>query len=489
MTQTISNQPITAVPKVIIDRRPMWLILMSRFRPLLFVAALFAAFFFALQLDPPSGLNIAAWRTLCLFGLTVSLWISGIVPLAITSLLCIALIPLLGILNASQAYAYFGNKAVFFILGAFILGAAIVGCGLSTRMTIIALRRFGKTPRKLVLTVYLFTAIASCLMSEHAVAAMTFPIVWQITHALKLRRGHSVYGKSLYFALAWGCIIGGTTTILGGARGPLAIGILEEITKGQYTISFLQYVIYDLPLVILLMFFGWLILRFGYPPEIKSVDVAIEELETKIHAMGKWSLSERLVLIIMALTILTWIFAGEKLGLANIAIISAAAMFMFNLITWKDVEENVNWGVLLMFGGAITLGGAMSDTKAALWITQSIFGDWQGSAQTLMLMLGVVSLVLTEFMSNSAVIAILMPPALTLAKDYGIDPRLMTMAIVLPSNFAFMMPMATPATAMAYSSGFFTMREAMTAGMKFNLAGFVALLFLIYVYWPLFGQM
>ena len=153
-------------------------------------------------------------------------------------------------------------------------------------------------------------------------------------------------------------------------------------------------------------------------------------------------------------------------------------------MNWQDIEENVNWGIILMYGGAITLGSALAATGAAEWMTNLIVGDWKGSPELLMMAIGVLSVVLTEFMSNSAVIAILMPPALSLAANLGIDPRLMTMAVVLPSNFAFMLPMATPATAMAYSSGTFSPAEAVRRGAVMDLAGIVLLAGLIHVYWP-----
>lgn len=475
--------------RVVIDRRPMVVILLSRFRVQVLIALLFGVFGLALGVAPPDGLSQQAWRALCLFGLCITLWVASPIPLAITSLLAIALIPLLGILDAATAYSYFGSKAVFFIMGAFILAAALVGCGLSQRLTMVALRRFGKTPTRLIATVYVITAIGSCLMSEHAVAAMAFPIVWELHRSLKLRPGSSRMGKGLFFALAWGCIIGGTMTILGGGRGPLAIGILEKTTGGEHTISFMEYMIFDLPLVLILMAAGWLILRLVYKPEIDSVQIAIDDLGERMKAIGKTTLREKLVGIVMVLTVALWLFSGEELGIANIAILSTALLFVLGLMVWKDVEENVNWGVLLMYGGAICLGSALADTGAALWLTERILGDFKGSPEALMLALGALTLVLTEFMSNSAVIAVLMPPALSLAGRYGIDPKLMTMAIVLPSNFAFMLPMATPATAIAYSSGTFRPVEALRAGVVLNLVGFAALVVLIYVYWPLLGRL
>ncbi len=482
-TETAPSTDTTQSGQVIIDRRPMALVLLGRFRPQLLLIAMLLVFLHAVGSAGPDGLNPAGWKALCVFGLAVALWISALIPLAITGLMAIALIPMLEILDAPTTYSYFGSNAVFFILGAFTLGAAVVGCGLSARMTTIALKRFGTSPMGLVRGVYFFTAAASCLISEHAVAAMCFPIVWELARAFRRPGEENTLGKALFFAMAWGCIVGGTTTVLGGGRAPLAIGILEETTST--TIGFVEYMILDLPLVVILLGVGLTLLQTTLKSPITSMKPALEILETRTRELGKATLREKLVGLVLLVTVGFWVAFGHELGLANIAILSTSALFILGLVSWQDVEENVNWGIILMYGGAITLGSALAATGAAQWMTDLIVGDWQGSPELLMLSIGVLSVVLTEFMSNSAVIAILMPPALSLAASLGIDPRLMTMSVVLPSNFAFMLPMATPATAMAYSSGTFSPGEAIRRGAIMDVTGIVLLAGLIHLYWPM----
>jgi len=465
----------------------MMVVLFSRFRSEIYFLLMALVFAWAVQLPAPEGLDTDAWRSLCVFGLCVFLWVTTLIPLAITGLLAIALIPILGIQSEALTYSYFGSKAVFFILGAFTLGAAVVGCGLSTRVTTWALRRFGSSPQQLVTTIFVFTAGASCVMSEHAVAAMCFPVVLEVVRSLQLPRGKSRFAKAMFFALAWGCIIGGTATILGGGRAPLAIGILEQspVLSEPTTISFLEYMVLDLPLVLLLFCVGYVMLRVTLKPEIDTIAPALEALERRMGDLGKITLREKLVALAMVITIACWVIAGEEFGLANIAMLSTTALFVFKLVTWRDVEANVNWGVILMYGGAITLGSVLAETGAATWMTELLVGNWQGSPESLLMAMGLLTVILTEFMSNSAVIAILMAPGLSLAVANGIDPRIMTMAIVLPSNFAFMFPMATPATALAYSSGTFSPREAIARGALLDLMGLVLLAVLVYGYWPM----
>ena len=473
--------------RIEIDRRPLAIVLLERLRTQLWLALVFAVFAFALGLDPPDGLDEAGWATMCVFGLCVVLWSSSLLPLAVTSLLAMALIPLLGVMPASESYAYFGSKVVFFILGAFMLGAALVTSGLSVRIATVVVGRFGRTPRRLVLAVFLLCAAGATVMSTHAVAVMIFPIVVDIARALKLRPLRSPLGMALFFALAWGCIIGGSLTVLGGGRAPLAIGMLEESTHGASTIAFTEYIGYAAPLVgLMLLSAVWMLTR-SYQPEIATTEEALRVLQAKRHEMGKLTPRERTVALVVTATIAAWAFLGDELGIANIAIVAIVALFVFAAITWRETEENVNWGVIVMYGGAICLGGAMEQSGAAEWLAQGVLGAADLSPEVLLILLAIVSAALTEFMSNSAVIAMLMPPALSLATQFGVDPRAVTMAVVLPSNFAFMFPVATPVTAIAWSAGYYTPRQVATAGLRLHVVGLACMVLLILVWWPAVG--
>ncbi len=483
-----SSDTSRSTVQVWIDRRPIFLVIVSRFRKQLIGALLLALFLGALSLDPPTGLKPDGYRVMCLFGLCVVLWASNLIPLSITSLVAMAGVPLLTDIETAEAYRYFGHPVVFFVLGAFILGAVVVSCGLSTRIAVWVLGRFGRTPRRLVLAIYGLCAGLSCFMSEHAVAAMMFPIVVELVRGLNLKTGRSPMAKAMFLAMAWGCIIGGTLTVLGGGRGPLAIGFLEEATANTETISFLGYIAYGLPLVLILLAVGALALWVFFPPEISSVDSARERLHRQVDLLGKISWREQGVALVLLTTIGGWILLGHGVGMANIAICGVAALFVLRLASWREVEENVNWGIILTYGGAICLAGALMSPEigAKDWITQKLALQEYSSPTTFLLVVGALVVILTEFMSNSAVIAILMPMALAIAPA-EIDPRAVTMAVVLPSNFAFMLPMATPATALSYSSGAFRPFEVMRFGLLLDLAGYLSLVFLVTVYWPATG--
>lgn len=447
----------------------------------------FGVFAVLLGLQGPNDLSPEGYKVLCLFILCVSLWSTNLIPLSITSLLAIASVPLLGIMDASQAYSYFGNKAVFFILGVFILSAAMIACGLSTRISIWIIEHWSGTPGQLVTSIYCFAAFSSCFMSEHAVAVILFPVIHEIAQSLNLKRDNSVFGKSMYFAMAWGCIIGGAMTVLGGGRVLLGVEMLEKATAGQQTLGILQYTKLSFPLVILLLAGGWVALKVLFPPDIQNIDRARKALKQKATVMGKLTFQEKGIALVMGATLFFWFGYGDQLGVANIAIISIVLLFVLNLITWKMVEAHINWAIVLMYGGAICLGEVMSESGAALWLAKQLFSGLIESSVVFLLVIALLSTLFTTFMSNSAVIAILLPTAISMSPAYGISPALATMTVILPSNFAFILPIATPASALAYSSRFLNLKEMIWSGSILSLMGLVFYLFLLMFYWPMIG--
>ena len=189
----------TPQPRFEFDRRPLGWVVLSRLKRQVLLLCLLCAFLWMRSLTPPSGLDETAWSALSIFSLCGALWATGALPPAITSLLAMALIPMFGVMSAGETYAFFGSKVVFFILGAFMLSAAMMATGLSRRIASVFVRRFGATPRRLVWAVFFLCAAASTLMSGHAVAAMVFPIVKDLASALKLQRGESPMGRGLFW--------------------------------------------------------------------------------------------------------------------------------------------------------------------------------------------------------------------------------------------------------------------------------------------------
>ena len=477
--------PQASRAEVLVDTRPLWRILAERtYRPTVLTAGLLL-YLVVRAMPTPEGLSPAGQKALAIFVLCLVYWVTSVLPLMATSLLAMVLLPTTGVLPAKETYALFGNEAVFFILGAFILAAALIKCGLSSRIAIAILRRFGHTPRSLLLSLFLMNAFMSFFMSEHAVAAMTFPITLEIARVLRLPRERSNYGRALFLAMAWGTQIGGIATLLGGGRAPLAIGMLRETTGQSY--SFAQWTLAAWPIVAVLLVAGWQVIVRFFPIDIESVRDADVVIAEKMLRMGRPSAREKSIGLIMVATLIAWIVGGEEFGLANIALAGVVVIFLLRLLTWPDLERYVNWGVLLMYGGAIALGSALTRSGASGWIASVTVSRWAHSPLQVLAFISAVGILLTEAMSHSAVVALLMPVALGIAQQFGIDPRVMAPAVALPAGLAFTLPVGTPGNAIAYSSGYLRLRDMLVPGFVLVAIAWVAFNLTAVYYWPLIG--
>jgi sodium-dependent dicarboxylate transporter 2/3/5 len=479
MAQELFDKPLK------IDNRPLWLIVLDRSVRYQVIACFLAVCFVLFNLTPPGGLTPAGYHTLVLFGATIFLWISGLLPIAVTALLSMVMLPLLGIMDAKRTYSFFGNEAVFFILGAFILAAAMTGTGLSARLARAMMARFGKTPTRLALTIFLLSALLSFVMSEHAVAAMMFPVVAEIAAALKLEKGNSNYGRLVFMCIAWGCIIGGIATFLGGARAPLAAGLLRENTG--LTFGFMEWTFAACMIVLPLLVIGFLLLLRFFPPDLESVDEGLKFLNGKRLEAGRVGSDELITAVVVIATIGCWIGFGEKSGLAAIAILGTAVLFTFRVVAWQKIEEYVNWGIILMYGGTIALAAALEKTGAALWVVQKGLGALSHSPMVVIVIISLVAIIVTECISHAAVVAILMPIGMGLAKNMGMDPKVMTLCIALPAGLAYCLPMGTPATAIAYASGFLSSRNIIVSGLVIMAISWLLFMASVLFVWPLLG--
>jgi len=451
----------------------------------LIISAGAAGFLLILATPPPEGLTLPGWRAAGLFVLALSLWSTTALPLAVTSLLVLALLPLIGVMDASQAFSLFGNRAVFFILGAFILAAAMMRTGLSRRLALFFLHRFDRSPGVLLLGILLSSAFLSFWMPEHAVAAMMFPLVMEIARELGLKPLKTNYGKSLFLCMSWGAIIGGVATFLGGARNPLAVGMLQE-TYGL-SIGFFQWMRAVVPVVVVMLGVAWLLQRLFFPPDIRDVSSARRELARELGDIGPLTAAEKKVGGIMLLTVAAWIFLGHNSGLAEIALLAAVLLFASGAVKWREVEGYINWGVILMYGGAIALGEALSRTGAAAWFAGLILNGADLSPVLLVALVSGMTLVLTECISNAAAVAIMLPVGFGLGDSLGVNPVLMVFMVAVPSGLAFVLPIGTPPNAIAYSSGYYRMGDVIKPGIVMVVVAWLLFNLAVKWYWPLVG--
>ncbi len=434
-------------------------------------------------LPPPSGLSEPGIKCLGVATICVTLWIFAPIPLAVTSLAAIILLPALEILDKRLVFSYFGNSAVFFLLGVFIIAGAMMHTGLSKRIALFFLTRFDKSPQFLIFGILLASSMLSLFMPEHAVAAMMFPVVMEIARSLRLEKGKSPLAVALFLAFAWGAVIGGIGTFLGGARAPLAVELLKETFDRD--ISFTSWAIAATPIAVFLTFIAFSILSWHFKPEIKDITPARRLLQQELDRMGKISINEVKIGLLLLVTIFFWIFGGHRMGLAVISLAAAIMVFLLNIVEWVDIIDYVNWGVIIMYGGAIALGKALAETQAIEWVADQILQTSVISPFLMILTLSALAKVLTELISNAAAVVILVPFSFGFVATHAVSPELLVLGVTIPAGLAFCLPVGTPPNAIAYSSGYFTIRSILKSTLLLSVVSWAVFLLFVKFYWPL----
>jgi sodium-dependent dicarboxylate transporter 2/3/5 len=366
------------------------------------------------------------------------------------------------------------------MLGVFVLASATISTGLSKRITLLALQRFDRTPTRLVVGVTVSASFLALWMPEYAVAAMMFPIVVEIADALQLKKG-SRYAKKLFLGLAWGAIIGGVGTFLGGARALLALGILRQFHP-ETQISFLDWMAAAMPLAIIMTAFAVWLLHWRIPNDVEDIKAATRMLDERVRRLGPMSSRERRLAVLNLLTIAAWIFLGHTVGLAVIAMASAVLLFVLRIADWNTVQGFVNWGVLIMFGGAVALGRAVTETHAMDWLVAQIVDPSMPTLIVIMIM-ATATIILTEGISNAAAVAVMLPIGYSLAGIEGISPAMMTLAVTIPAGLAFLFPMGSPPNAISLAGGHYSIREVVQLGWPLSLIGLVTVFLLVVAWW------
>ena len=411
------------------------------------------------------------------------LWITEPIPLAATGLFIIVLQPLFQIMPAKDVFNSFGNQAIFFLIGAFIIAAAIETHGLHKRLALGFIKRFEKNPRVLTFGIMISCASMSFIMPEHGVAALFLPIITSILLAMKLIPKQSNFGKICILSIAYGCSIGSIGTLIGGARNPLTIGFLSDY---GINVTFYQWMLYAMPIVFICLPIVWIILQLVFPIEKLDISLAKREIEKQVSQQGSYSKQEIIVLGTLLVTILLWVFysGNTYFGLAGIALLGSIILFITGSITWKDIEKKVPWGIILLYGGAITLGMGMQKTYAGTWIAHKIFENAAGNPYIVIFSIILFTMILTNIMSNTGAVAVLLPIGMAIATQIPfISPLLSSMLIALSGGLAFIFIIATPGNAITYSAGYFSTKDLFKAGTLANILCLFVIFIVAIVYW------
>lgn len=442
-------------------------------------------------IEPPIGMSVAAFKTAGLAFWMASWWVSEVVPIPATALLPIVISPLVGIAAIKSVTAPYAHPLIFLFLGGFLISIAMERWGLHKRIALSTMLYAGKKPSLQILAMMLVTAFLSMWMSNTATAVMMLPIALSITHLVKQSDpSNEGFGKALLLSIAYGASIGGIATLIGTPPNALMAAYLSDSYKIE--IGFAQWMLVGVPLSISMLILSWLWLtKFAYKVD-KNVknnqSVDTKAVFTKqLSELGTMQHAEKGVLFVFVLAAVCWIFRPiladlSGLSISDTAIAIAAALLLFvlpankgsneRILDWKSAA-NVPWGVLLLFGGGLTLASQIKSSGLADYIAHMIEGA--SAIPLVMSVLVVVALItfLTEITSNTATAAGFLPLLGPVAESITGSPLVWVIPAAIACSCAFMMPVATPPNAIVFGSGQIQMRDMIRAGFVLNIVAII----------------
>jgi sodium-dependent dicarboxylate transporter 2/3/5 len=438
--------------------------------------------FLAPQAD---GLSVQGQRGFAIFALCTTLWVTNALPFGATGLLAVALLGLTGAMPPGAAFAAFGSPAVFFLLGVFILAAALVESGLSKRCALLFLRRFERSPSAFATGLLLAAAFGTLWMPNQATSAMLFPIALEVAIALRLAPRQSAYAKVLFLSLAWGAMIGSNASFLGSTRAALALGMLQQ--KYGLSIAFAEWVVAALPIVVLGLLVAPVMLRLVIRAEPVDFASARTVLERSVAEMGRMQRRQWVVAAILVATVAAWIAFSAKVDLAIISLLGAATVFATGSLKWEEAERRVYWNIVLMYGGAIALGVVIDQTGAARWLVERVIGTTSISPFVAVSAAVVGTLLLSEFMSNAAAVAVMLPLAFSLGDQLGAPPVALVLATSIGAGLDFALPFSSAPNTIAFASGYLRMVDVVKAGALMTVVSIAIVLIVAHLWWPFLG--
>lgn len=456
-------------------------------------------FVLSLLVPEPANLSPAAWHTAGI-GLWMAVWwMSEAVPIPITSLLPLVLFPMMDITPIRETAAPYANPLIYLFMGGFMLAIGMEKTGLHKRIALSLLRRVGTRPDAIIGGFMLSGALLSMWVTNTATTMMMLPIGLSIVTLAKGQLKHEAHpslGPALMLGIAYSCTIGGLGTLIGTVPNALVAGFMQE-TYGV-EVGFVQWMGVGVPLIVMgLPLTWWLLTRVLFHlgrERIAGMDALIDGEFAK---MGKPTRDERAVFCVFGVVVLLWmtrpLLTGWLPGLSDTVIALAGALVLFLipsmtpgetwesrfLITWQDAKR-LPWGILVLFGGGLSLAASISSTGLAAWLGALISGISNWPVILIILAVTLLVIFLTELTSNTATTAAFLPVMASVALGIGQDPFLLTIPATLAASAAFMLPVATPPNAIVYGSGLLTIPQMARTGIWMNLLFTVLMTVMVY---------
>lgn len=413
---------------------------------------------------------------LCILIFVAVLWLTEAIHVSITALLIPLLAVFLDVFNTQAALNNFSNSIIFLFLGGFALAAALhkqkLDQAIADKVLLIARGKMSVA----VFMLFGVSAGLSMWISNTATTAMMLPLVLGVMSKLDAKKSHSTY-LFVLLGIAYSASIGGIATLVGSPPNAIA--------AAEVGLSFTEWMELGLPISLILMPIAILVLYVMTKPDLSHQF----ELD---HKPVEWTNGKKITLGIFLLTVTFWIFSKPINAMLGgfakfdtlVAIGAILLLGASRAVEWKDIEKTTDWGVLILFGGGICLSNVLKATGTSVFLANGLAGFLE-QAGILLTILSVVAFVvfLTEFASNTASAALLVPVFATIAEALGLSPVILSALIAVAASCAFMLPVATPPNAIVFATGHIKQKEMMRIGMVLNVACIGALTLFAWLFW------
>ncbi len=475
-----------------------------------------------LFLIPIPSIDGKAHRLLAIVSWVVIWWVTEPIPIPVTALLGAILCVVCGIAGAKTVFAPFADPIIFVFLGSFILAEAMAAHGFDRRCAfkILSLKWVGNSTGRIL---FAFGAIAVCLsawISNTATTAMMYPIALGIIYATaemtEKRSGSTInpmqlkYGTGMMLMAAYASSVGGIGTPVGTPPNLIGIGMIEKLAHVK--IPFFQWMLFAVPITSVIFVLLYLIMYCLHKPEIKRVEGQREYMHSELCALGPLSKGEKNACIAFFITILLWIAPGflaliygtsapvyqaynEIIPEGAAALIGAGLLFVLPVnwqkreftISWEQAAK-IDWGTLLLFGGGLTLGNLMFETKLASVAGSKIL-ELSGATSLwgITLVAIVTAMLITEVTSNTAAANMAVPVVISLALAAQVNPVPPAVGAALGTSLAFMLPVSTPPNAIVYGSGMVPITKMIRTGVIFDIVSIIIIWIGLRILLPLVG--
>ena len=416
--------------------------------------------FFGLVNFQPNTISYEAWIVASLLLLMTFWWLTEAIPLSITAILPLIVIPSFTNVNISDVAKPYANPVIFLLLGGFILGLGFQKSNLHLRFAMLVLKKIGSTKKSILGGIILSTAFLSMWISNTATCLLMLPIVVSILDKMEIKNDF-LYKKILLLAIAYSASIGGIATLVGTAPNAIFAGFLME--NYNLEINFIDWMKFSLPLVFLLITILWFFFNFFI--ENKNIPISKNNfIEDQYKKLGPFSSKEKITMIILLLTIFLWLskkFINSALSInltdSSIALFGSLLFFIipyerYNFVLNKSWFKEIPWNILILFGGGLSLASSINSSGLANLISESLFVFSELEIYLIIIFMALLISFMTEITSNTATTLLFLPIVASFASNFDYDLILLCLPIIISASCAFMMPIATPPNAIIFST-------------------------------------